>query len=68
VLVDVAGITDATAAQQASGQIAAGVVAIPRRYAHSAAELLDLRDLEGTVRLLTAALPLLTGREQLRRL
>jgi endoglucanase len=67
-VVDTAGVTDATTAQQASSEVAAGVLGIPRRYAHSAVELLDLNDLENLIRLLVAALPELTGRDQLRRL
>ncbi len=67
-VVDTAGITDATSAQQASAAVAAGVLGIPRRYSHSAVEMLDLGDLENLIRLLTAVLPELTSREQLRRL
>jgi endoglucanase len=67
-VVDTAGVTDATSAQQASASVAAGVLGIPRRYSHSAAEMLDLRDLEHLIQLLVATLPDLTSREQLRRL
>src|SRR5262249_29143195 len=38
-VVDTAGITDATSAQQASAALAAGVLGIPRRYSHSAVEM-----------------------------
>src|SRR5690606_5555881 len=34
-IVDTAGITDATSAQQAGGQIAAAVLGLARRYSHS---------------------------------
>ena len=44
-IVDTAGITDATSAQQATGNTAAAVLGLARRYAHSAVELFDLRDL-----------------------
>jgi endoglucanase len=67
-VVDTAGVTDATSAQQATGGVAAGVLGIPRRYSHSAAEMLDLRDLEHLIQWLCAALPELKRRDQLRRL
>ncbi|MBD3673218.1 MAG: M20/M25/M40 family metallo-hydrolase [Planctomycetaceae bacterium] len=44
-IIDTAGITDATSAQQASGEIAAVTLGLARRYSHSAVEMLDLRDL-----------------------
>jgi len=43
-IVDTAGITDASSAQQASGKIAALTLGLARRYSHSAMEMLDLRD------------------------
>lgn len=51
------GRTDASSAQQQRGGIASAVVGLPRRYSHSAVELLDLRDLVGLVDLLCATLP-----------
>ena len=67
-VVDTAGITDASVAQQASGAIAALTLALPRRYAHSAVEMLDLDDLENLIRLLVLTLPALNDRAMLRRL
>ena len=58
-IVDTAGITDASAAQQASGNIAALTLGLPRRYAHSAVEMLDLNDLENLVKLLCLTIPAL---------
>lgn len=66
-IVDTAGITDGTAAQQASGEIAAAVLGIPRRYSHSAVELFDLSDAETLVDWLALLLPELTCREPLMR-
>lgn len=67
-IVDTAGITDATAAQQASGDVAAMVLGLARRYAHSAVELVDLRDVEALIALSVATIHRLTSRAQLRRL
>ena len=66
--VDTAGITDATAAQQAGGQVAALSVCIPRRYSHSAVEMLDLDDVASLVDLLSATIPLIDDRAKLARL
>ncbi len=67
-IVDTAGITDATSAQQASGDIAAMVIGIARRYAHSAVEMFDLRDVQAQIDLTVHATSRLTSREQLLRL
>ena len=67
-VVDTAGITDATSAQQASGKIAALSLGLARRYSHSAVELLDIEDAAGLIDLLTAALPLIEDRRQLMRI
>jgi len=67
-IVDTAGITDATSAQQASGSIAAASIGLPRRYSHSAVEMLDLADLASLIELLTAALPGLSSRRILSRI
>ncbi len=66
-VVDTAGITDATAAQQASGDVAAIVVGLARRYSHSAVELFDLRDVEATIQLVCAAATRLTDKDMLKR-
>ena len=50
-IVDTAGITDATSAQQATGNTAAAVLGLARRYAHSAVEMFDLRDLQALAEL-----------------
>lgn len=46
--------TDARAIQMAGHGVAAAVVSIPLRYMHTPSEVIDLADLENTVRLLTA--------------
>ena len=68
VIVDTAGITDATSAQQADSRIAAVSVCLPRRYSHSPVELLDLRDLEALIRLLTVSIPAIDSADALKRL
>jgi endoglucanase len=67
-IVDTAGITDGTAAQQASGDVAAMVLGLARRYSHSACELVDLRDVDALIALAVAAVHRLHDRSQLRRL
>jgi putative aminopeptidase FrvX len=67
-IVDTAGVTDATAAQQASGETAAMVLGLARRYAHSACELVDLRDVDALIALAVATVHSLHDRSQLRRL
>ncbi len=49
-----AGGTDSGAIHQTRGGVPSGVVSIPCRYVHSAAETIDLRDMEAAVRLLVA--------------
>jgi len=68
VVVDTAGVTDATAAQQAGGQIAAMTIALPRRYSHSAVEMLDLRDIQALIRLLVVTIPEFTDKKALLRI
>lgn len=48
------GGTDGGAIQRARGGIPAGTVSLPCRYVHSATEVVDLNDLQGAVKLLTA--------------
>lgn len=67
-IVDTAGITDATAAQQASGQIAALTLGLARRYSHSAVEMLDLADLAHLIDWSEASLREIKSRSQLLRL
>lgn len=67
-IVDTAGVTDAASAQQGGGNIAALTVGLPRRYSHSAVEMLDLDDLERLIRLLCVAVPTLDNKEMLERL
>ncbi len=66
-IVDTAGITDATSAQQASGDIAAMVIGIARRYAHSASEMFDIRDVQAQIDLTVHATSHITSTEQLNR-
>lgn len=51
-----AGTTDAAAMQIARGGMPAGCVSIPTRYLHTPSEMVDLRDVEGVVRLLVETL------------
>jgi len=46
--------TDADSIQISKGGIAAGLVSIPLRYMHSSVEMVDLADVEATIKLLTA--------------
>ena len=66
-VVDTAGITDGSSAQQAGAQIAALVFGLARRYSHSAAEVLDLRDLETLIRIVVALTGRIEDRQQLMR-
>ncbi|MFG0334164.1 MAG: M42 family metallopeptidase [Maioricimonas sp. JB049] len=66
-IVDTAGITDATSAQQASGDVAAMTIGLARRYSHSAAELFDLRDVVAIVDLIAHTCGAITSRDQLLR-
>ena len=66
-IVDTAGVTDATSAQQAGSQIAATVIGLARRYSHSAVEMFDLPDVERIIQWTTAAARELTSMEPLRR-
>jgi len=66
-IIDTAGITDATAAQQAGGKVASVSLGIPRRYSHSAVEMLDLEDLGNLIGLLAAAIPEMKNRKDLMR-
>lgn len=67
-IVDTAGITDASSAQQAGPDIAAMVIGLARRYSHSAVELFDMHDLEHLIALTTATTRALHSRAQLQRL
>jgi endoglucanase len=46
------GGTDAGAMQQARGGLPVGTVSIPCRYLHSACETIDMRDMDGALKLL----------------
>ncbi|MDJ0753779.1 MAG: M42 family metallopeptidase [Ardenticatenaceae bacterium] len=50
------GSTDARAMQIAGPGCAAGCISIPCRYVHSQSETVDIRDVEGSIALLTAVL------------
>jgi len=52
--------TDAWAIQLARGGVATGLVSVPLRYMHTPIEVLDLRDLESTAKLLAAFAAALT--------
>lgn len=67
-IVDTAGITDATSGQQASGNVAAMVIGLARRYSHSAVELFDLADVQAIIDLTCRSVDRLTARDRLRRL
>ena len=47
------GGTDGAAIQHSRGGVPAGTLSIPCRYVHSACEVIDLRDLESALRILT---------------
>ena len=47
-----AGGTDAGGIQQSRGGVAVGTVSIPCRYVHSACETIDMRDMDGALKLL----------------
>ena len=66
-IVDTAGITDATTAQQATGQTAAMVLGIARRYSHAAIEMCDLSDLDHLIQLLVETVTAIESRDQLQR-
>ena len=51
-----AGTTDAAAMQIARGGLPAGCISIPLRYLHSPSEMVDFRDVQACVNLLTATL------------
>ena len=68
VIVDTAGITDATSAQQASGDIAAMVIGLARRYSHSAVEMCDLSDIQAIIDLTVATVHRITDHSQLQRI
>lgn len=50
------GSTDARAMQLVRGGVPVGAISIPCRYVHSASEMVDMRDVENAVRLITALL------------
>lgn len=50
------GGTDSAAIQRSRDGVASATLSIPSRYVHSACELVDLDDMQGTVTLLTAML------------
>lgn len=67
-IVDTAGMTDATSAQQASGAVAAAVIGLARRYSHSAVEMFDVRDVRGIIDLSVVTIASLESTAQLRRI
>jgi len=67
-IVDTAGITDGTSAQQASGDVAAMVIGLARRYSHSAVELCDLNDIQAIIDLTVASIRRINNRTELRRI
>ena len=67
-IVDTAGITDATAAQQSSGDIAAVTLGLARRYSHSAVEMLDLNDLAQLIEWVEITTRKLLDKKQLQRI
>ncbi len=50
------GGTDAGPMQRSRGGVLAGVISVPSRYIHSPSEMVDMNDVEGCVKLLTAVL------------
>lgn len=66
-IVDTAGTTDATTAQQAGGNVAAAVIGLARKYSHSAVEMFDLHDVAAIIDLTCLATARLTDRSRLLR-
>ena len=62
----VAGTTDASAIQVSRAGVPAGCVSIPTRYTHLPSEMVDYADVQGSVKLLCAALsgPIDIGQER----
>ena len=52
----ISGGTDAGPMQRSRGGVPSGVISIPSRYVHSPSEMVDINDVEGCVKLLTAVL------------
>lgn len=50
------GATDASSIQRSRGGVLSGVISVPSRYVHSPSEMVDINDVEGCVKLLTAVL------------
>jgi len=50
------GTTDAMAIQTSRAGVAAGVLSVPTRYAHTPSETVDLGDVQNTVKLLLGLL------------
>ena len=50
------GGTDAKAIQSARAGVPSGCISIPVRYVHSPSEMVDFKDVQNTVKLLTAVL------------
>jgi putative aminopeptidase FrvX len=48
--------TDASAMQISRGGVPAGCISVPARYVHTPSEMVDLRDVQGCVRLLLEVL------------
>lgn len=67
-IVDTAGMTDATSAQQASGKIAAAVIGLARRYSHSAVEMFDVSDVQAIIDLTVHTTERLISQDQLMRI
>lgn len=57
------GGTDTTAIQLSRSGVATALVSIPNRYMHTPVEICDLRDIEGAIHLIAAAIASLSGAE-----
>ena len=67
-IVDTAGITDASSAQQSHADVAAITIGLARRYSHSAVEMFDLQDLDQIIKLVSHTVPLIHSKKQFLRL
>ncbi len=52
----IGGATDASSIERTRGGVPSGVISIPTRYVHSPSEMVDMNDVENSIKLLTAVL------------
>jgi putative aminopeptidase FrvX len=52
----IGGATDASSIEKTRGGVPSGVISVPSRYVHSPSEMVDINDVENSIRLLVAVL------------